>query len=45
MFGFQKLANLIGDLSRTVKGGDVLVADEIFTVLDLYVVQLQKQFD
>jgi DNA-binding response OmpR family regulator len=45
MFGFQKLATLIGDLSRTVKGGDLLVADEIFTVLDLYVVQLQKQFD
>jgi two-component system, sensor histidine kinase len=45
MFGFQKLATLISDLSRTVKGGDLLVADEIFTVLDLYLVQLQKQFD
>ncbi len=45
MFGFQKLATLIADLSRTVKGGDLIVADEIFTVLDLYVIQLQKQFN
>lgn len=45
MFGFQKLAALIADLSRTVKGGDLIVTDEIFTVLDLYVIQLQKQFN
>ncbi len=44
MFGFQKLTPLIGDLSRTVKGGNLLVAEEIFTVLDLYIAELQKQF-
>jgi len=45
MFGFQKLASLITDLSQTVKAGDLIVVDEIFAVLDTYVVQLQKQFD
>ena len=45
MFGFQKLASLITDLSQTVKSGNLIVVDEIFTVLDMYVIQLKTQFD
>lgn len=44
MFGFQKLASLINDLAKTVKAGDFVVVDELFTVLDLYVLRLKKQF-
>ncbi len=43
MFGFQKLASLITDLSQTVKAGDLIVVDELFAVLDLYVAQLMTQ--
>jgi hypothetical protein len=45
MFGFQKLASLITDLSQTVKARDFIVVDELFTVLDMYVIQLKTQFD
>ena len=45
MFGFQKLASLITDLSQTVKSGNLIVVDELFTVLDMYVIQLKTQFD
>lgn len=45
MFGFQKLASLITDLSQTVKAGDLIVVDELFAVLDTYVVQLKIQFN
>ncbi len=45
MFGFQKLASLITDLSQTIKAGDFIVTDELFAVLDLYVVQLQTYFN
>ncbi len=45
MFGFQKLASLITDLSQTIKARDFIVVDELFAVLDLYVVQLQTSFD
>jgi len=45
MFGFQKLASLITDLSQTVKTGNFIVVDELFTVLDTYVVQLKTQFN
>ena len=34
MFGFQKLASLVTDLSQTVKAGDLIVVDELFAVLD-----------
>lgn len=44
MFGFQKLASLITDLAQTIKAGDTIVADELFAVLDMYVVELQTQF-
>jgi HPt (histidine-containing phosphotransfer) domain-containing protein len=44
MFGFQKLASLITDLSQTVKARDFIVVDELFAVLDMYVVQLKIQF-
>ncbi len=44
MFGFQKLASLITDLAQTIKAGDAIVADELFAVLDMYVVELQTQF-
>lgn len=42
MFGFQKLASLIIDLSQTVKSGNLIVADEIFTTLDVYLALLGK---
>jgi signal transduction histidine kinase/CheY-like chemotaxis protein/HPt (histidine-containing phosphotransfer) domain-containing protein len=42
MFGFQKLASLIIDLSQTVKSGNLVVAEEIFDTLDVYLSQLQK---
>ncbi len=45
MFGFQKLASLITDLSQTVKSGNLIVVDELFTVLDMYVIQLKTHFD
>ena len=45
MFGFQKLASLITDLSQTVKSGNFIVVDELFTVLDMYVIQLKTHFD
>jgi hypothetical protein len=45
MFGFQKLASLITDLSQTVKARDVIVVDELFDVLDTYVIQLKIQFN
>ncbi len=45
MFGFQKLASLITDLSQTVKAGNLIVVDELFTVLDMYVIQLRTQFN
>ncbi len=45
MFGFQKLASLITDLSKTVKSGNFLVVDELFTVLETYVIQLKTQFN
>jgi signal transduction histidine kinase/CheY-like chemotaxis protein/HPt (histidine-containing phosphotransfer) domain-containing protein len=45
MFGFQKLASLITDLSQTVKSGNLLVVDELFTVLDIYVIHLKTHFD
>jgi len=44
MFGFQKLASLITDLSQTIKARDFIVVDELFTVLDTYVIQLKIQF-
>jgi two-component system, sensor histidine kinase len=44
MFGFEKLASLITDLAQTIKAGDAIVAEELFAVLDMYVVQLQTQF-
>ncbi len=44
MFGFQKLASLVTDLSQTVKAGDFIVVDELFAVLDTYVLQLKAQF-
>jgi len=44
MFGFQKLASLITDLAQTIKAGDAIIADELFAVLDMYVVELQTQF-
>jgi signal transduction histidine kinase/CheY-like chemotaxis protein len=44
MFGFQKLASLITDLAQTIKAGDAIVADELFAVLDIYVVELHTQF-
>ncbi|HBG18223.1 MAG TPA: hypothetical protein DDY32_02825 [Desulfobulbaceae bacterium] len=42
MFGFQKLASLIIDLSRTVKAGNLIVAEEIFNTLEVYLGLLQK---
>jgi hypothetical protein len=45
MFGFQKLASLITDLSQTVKARDLIVVDELFAVLDTYVIQLKIQFN
>lgn len=45
MFGFQKLASLITDLSQTIKARDVIVVDELFAVLDTYVIQLKIQFN
>lgn len=42
MFGFQKLASLIIDLSRTVKAGNIIVAEEIFNTLEVYLGLLQK---
>ncbi|MGB3211227.1 MAG: ATP-binding protein [Desulforhopalus sp.] len=45
MFGFQKLASLITDLSQTVKVGNLIVVDELFSVLDMYVVQLKTEFN
>jgi HPt (histidine-containing phosphotransfer) domain-containing protein len=44
MFGFQKLASLITDLSQTIKARDFIVVDELFAVLDTYVIQLKIQF-
>lgn len=44
MFGFQKLASLETDLSQTVKLGNLIVVDELFTVLEMYVIRLEKQF-
>ena len=45
MFGFRKLASLITDLSRTVRTGNLLVVDELFAVLDTYVIELRSQFN
>ena len=45
MFGFQKLASLVTDLSQTVKAGNFIVVDEIFAVLDMYVIHLKTQFN
>jgi hypothetical protein len=45
MFGFQKLASLITDLSQTVKSGNLIVVDELFTVLEMYVIQLKTHSD
>jgi hypothetical protein len=45
MFGFQKLASLITDLSQTIKARDLIVVDELFAVLDTYVIQLKIQFN
>jgi two-component system sensor histidine kinase BarA len=42
MFGFQKLASLIVDLSRTVKGGNHVLAEEIFNTLEVYLGLLRK---
>ena len=42
MFGFQKLASLIIDLSRTVKAGNLIVAEEIFNTLEVYLGLLRK---
>lgn len=42
MFGFQKLASLTIDLSQTVKSGNLIVADEIFNTLDVYLDLLQR---
>jgi len=45
MFGFQKLASLVTDLSQTIKAGDVFIVEDLFAVLDLYLLQLSKQFN
>jgi two-component system, sensor histidine kinase len=45
MFGFQKLASLITDLSQSVKAGNFIVVDELLAALDLYIIQLEAQFN
>jgi len=42
MFGFQELGSLIIDLSQTVKAGNLIVANELFTALDFYLSRLKK---
>ncbi len=42
MFGFAKLAALVADLSKSVKAGNLVVAKEIFVVLDVYLVGISK---
>lgn len=44
MFGFEKLTNLITDLSRSVKGKNLVVVKGLLAVLETYLVQLEKQF-
>lgn len=45
MYGFKKLALLITDLSQSIKSGNFMVGDEVFSVLDTYLDHLQKQFN
>lgn len=42
MFGFQKLAALITDLSLSVKAGNGTLTRELFDVLDVYINDLKK---
>jgi len=43
MFGFTKLATLVADLSKSVKTGNLVVAEEIFVVLDVYLTRLGER--
>ena len=45
MFGFQQLASLITDLSQTIKSRNLIVVEELFTVLDMYVIQLKTHLE
>lgn len=41
MFGFQKLASLVTDLSQTIKARNMSMADELFIVIDFYITRLK----
>ena len=43
MFGFQKLGSLVHELSRTVKAGKLLVAQELLAALDHYLQRLRQE--
>ncbi|MDK9705621.1 MAG: ATP-binding protein [Desulforhopalus sp.] len=42
MFGFQELSSLIFDLSQTVKAGNLVVANELFSALEFYLVRVKN---
>lgn len=42
MFGFQELSSLIFDLSQTVKAGNLVVANELFSALEFYLARVKS---
>ena len=42
MYGFEELASLVQELSRTVKAGDRLVAGELLAALQHYLARLAR---
>jgi signal transduction histidine kinase/DNA-binding NarL/FixJ family response regulator len=42
MFGFQELSSLIFDLSQTVKAGNLVVANELFSALEFYLARVKN---
>ncbi len=42
MFGFQKLAFLLTELSKSIKAQNFIIARELFSVLDVYLMRLKN---